>query len=105
MSRVNFKPGDKVSAYWKGYYEVIDIKRRYMNSNNSMDIGFIDKSGFVEISPLVYLKQIYKSNGTPTKSSIIKTCDQAFLQYADTHIKNRITDLEKEIEQLKNIKL
>lgn len=105
MSRVNFKPGDKVSAYWKGYYEVIDIKRRYMNSNNSMDIGFIDKSGFVEISPLVYLKQIYDSNGKPIKSPIVKTCDQAFLKDADSHIKDRIINLEKKIEQLKNIKL
>jgi len=108
------KIGDIVTAYKKGYYEVIGIRRRWINkthNTNYMQRAYCitgeenynpDTCG-EEFGALIDLKQLHDSKGNKVKE-IPYTCDISFCKNAVDDINERIYEMNKEINQLKLIR-
>lgn len=79
------KTGDLITAYHKGYHEIVTIEERN------------------DCAPLVYFKTRFKSDGEPTNSKKIMMCDMGYCRHAEIGLANEIRRKEKEIEKLKAI--
>lgn len=110
---MDIKIGDLTTAYWKGFYEVVEITRRWKNKHKTSPYeqhayciqGKYDEANCgEEMNPLVHLVQKYSAEGKPMKSSKVMICDACFCKPADEFIKNEIQRLNEVIERLKKVK-
>lgn len=110
---MDIKIGDLTTAYWKGFYEVVDITRRWKNKHHADNWeqqaycirGTYDEANCgEEMNPLIHVIQRYSAEGKPIKSKKIRMCDSAFCKPADAFIKDEIQRLSEVIERLKKVK-
>ena len=104
--------GEIVKAYWKGYFEVVAIRRRWENIAGSndyqkfataiMDTYDTSKCG-KELNSLIVLKKRYKADGTPVNHKKTQTCDSSFCKPAKEFIEQEIKDLESSVKRLKEL--
>ena len=107
------KIGDLVTAYWKGYYEIINIKRRWERKQGETPYQkqayclteYDPETCGIEMNPLYNLIQRYSAEGKPVKTSKIQTCDSGFCKLAKDFIPLEVNRLEVIINDLNNIKL
>lgn len=100
-----FKLGDFITAYLGGYHKLVAIERRFFTEHDvkCYSSGH-DKQVGEEYSPVVYYIQIARAAGTQINGKTIHTCDMVYCNKATVVIDNRIEELQKEIEQLKQLK-
>lgn len=79
-----FKAGDLITAYQKGYHEFVEYKDRGEKN-----------------APLVYYKRRFNFNGKPINSKQILVCDALYCRRAKIHIDKSIEEFQKSIELLK----
>lgn len=85
------KPGDLITAYHKGIWEVVSVERRYYTE--TLLLGTKDKNLGDEYSPLIHYKSVLDSKFRPAKNQKPQSCD---IQYC-TKIDDRYC-----MEQIKN---
>jgi hypothetical protein len=95
------KEGDLITTYYKGFFRLKRIERRfytqeYLNQYYPTDKN---KKAGEEYSPLYYFTQEYDSNGNIKKSKE-KSCDASFCELADSYIIDELQKLEQRKEQL-----
>ena len=79
------KVGDLITAYHKGYHEIVTFEERD------------------DCAPLVHFKTRFKSDGKPANSKRIMCCDMGYCRHAEIGLTNEIRRKEEEIEKLKTI--
>jgi len=109
----NIQVGDLVTSYWKGYFEVTAVKRRWAQIKASATQGqkyayatFVYDAATCgeELNPIIHLSQRYRSDGTPVKvSKTTRSCDSAFCKPAKEEIRRYIAELEQVIKNLNQI--
>lgn len=106
------KIGDLITTYWKGFYEVTRIERRWENKKgetyyeryaNCLSVYDPETCGD-EINPLYHFIQKYSSEGKPVKLKTIKSCDTQFCKLAKDFIPIETKRLQNIIDNLNNIK-
>lgn len=106
------KVGDLVTSYWKGFYEIVKIERRWENKDKTTPHGrssycfteYDPETCGKEMRPLLFLTQRYTAEGTLIRGKAIRTCDSSYCHLAENYIPNEIKRLETIIENLKKIK-
>jgi len=81
----DFKPGDLITAYHKGYHEFVGYSTKYKDAS------------------IAQYKLRYDANGKPKNGKAILECSIAFCQHAKIRIETSIKKYEIAIEQLKKI--
>lgn len=108
---LNFKVGDLVTGYPKGYFRITRIERRWENKtlNSAFERQVYclteynpDTCG-EEMNPVYHAKKVYNLDGKLSKDKKEYSFDAGYAKLASEHIKSRISDLYKEIIRLKHI--
>lgn len=96
------KEGDLITTYFKGYYRLDRIEKRFVTEDL---LRFDTHKGRLgeEYNPLFYFTQEFDSNGAPKKSKQ-KWCDSGFCRLASESINEEIKELDKKKKQLLKIK-
>jgi len=105
------KVGDLVTSYWKGFYEIVKIERRWKNNGRTTEHGrrsycFTEYDPVTcgeEMSPLLHIIQKYNEEGIPIKGKAVRFCDSYYCQLAEMFIPKKIEKLQTIIENLKQI--
>ncbi len=94
------KEGDIIKTYYKGYFRLDKIERRFKDENweslglrKDLEIGD-------EMSPLFHFTQIYDENLNKRTSK--KSCDAGFCHLARVEIIKEIGELEAKVEKLRD---
>lgn len=96
------KEGDLITTYYKGYFRLDRIERRYVTEDLMHFYIYKNRLG-EEYSSLFHFTQEFDSNGT-TKKSKQKSCDSQFCRLALESIDEEIGLLDRKREQLLKIK-
>ncbi len=86
------KEGDLITTYYKGYFRLKRIERRFTTQqdiNSRLNSG---RSLGEEYSPLFHFEQEFDSNGDVKKSKE-KACDAQFCQLASEAIKTELEEM------------
>jgi len=102
IDELNFKIGDIITAYWKGFWRVVKIEPRWYDECDIVGYGSKRQIG-EEYSPLVVAVQIFDANGVARKSKK-RTCDSTYCNLASISIDRQIADLELKKEMLEKFK-
>ena len=102
-SHNGMSPGDIITTYFKGYYRLESIQRRYLTQDDLKYQAYKDKKAGDEYSPLFHFVQVADGTGKPKKSKALKTCDAAFCEPALLVIISQINSLEQQIERLREL--
>ena len=103
------KVGDLITTYFKGFYELVRIERRweyrlgttlYQKQANCKSIYDPETCG-EEMSPLFYFKQKYSAEGKPVNIKTIKCCSASFCKPAQQFIKEEIVRLQTIMDNIK----
>ena len=109
---IPFYPGQKVTTYYAGYFEVTRIERRWKNKTKEKEWeqsaynirGEHTEECGEEMNPIIYFKQLYDAKGNPKKSKE-KGCDMAFCKPAIDSLNAEIQSLQELVNKLSNLKL
>lgn len=96
------KIGDLITTYFKGYYRLTKIEKRYITQELKNSNVYKDSNIGDEYSPLYHFVQIYDSNGNPKKSKE-KQCDALFCNKAENYIKDAIKSNLDKNKKLQNV--
>ncbi len=108
---IPFCPGQKITTYYAGYFEVTRIVRRWLNNTKDTDYSryayciegeFTDECG-EEMNPIIYFKQIFDAKGNPKKSKE-KGCDMDYCKPAEESIQKEIDTYTELLNKLTNLK-
>ena len=108
---ISFYPGQKITTYYAGYFEVTRIVRRWLNKTMDTDFSqyaycicgeFTDECG-KEMNPIIYFKQIFDGKGNPKKSKE-KGCDMQYCNPAEESIQKEINKYTEILNKLTNLK-
>jgi hypothetical protein len=103
------KIGDLVTSYWKGFYEIVKIERRWRNKTKEGEYyqqayciqGEHTEDCGEEMNSLIHVVQLYKEDGAAIKrSKTIRVCDSAFCKPAKEVISSFIEYHKKSIDNL-----
>ena len=105
------KEGDLVTTYWAGFYEIINIRRRWewkygqstYEKHAYCKEVYDENTCGIEMNPLFELKQIYSKEGKKVNSKQIKSCDSQFCELASIFIPKEIERLNIKIKNLNEI--
>ena len=95
------KVGDLITTYYKGFFRLKKIERRFYTEAD-LRFTYKDKVLGEEYSPLFHFIQEFDSNGKVKKGKL-KACDSQFCQLAWESIEQEIVLSEMKIEALKNM--
>ena len=92
------KEGDLISTYYKGFYRLEKIERRFHDKDS---LRFTSSEHYIgeEYSPLFHFIQEYDSNGKRVKGKL-KHCDGGFCKLAVDFITAEIEEMNQKIKQL-----
>ena len=94
-----FKVGDLITAFNNGVHEIVNIERRFYETENDIPSSLKGvKSIGDEYSALIYYKKILNANGIKAKS-IEQSCDVGFCNHFSDFIKEK----EEELNRFKSI--
>ena len=89
---LNFKVGDIITCYFKGFWKVVKIEPRWYDERDVTGYATLRERG-EEYSPLVVVTQVADGNGKPKKSKEV-SCDSAYCCLATISIDRQILELE-----------
>lgn len=106
------KVGDLVTSYWKGFYEIVKIERRWEYKLGETECyrrshcltEYDPETCGKEMRPTFFLTQRYTAEGKPVKGKVTRACDSSWCHLVENFIPNEIKRLEAIIENLKKIK-
>jgi len=103
----NIKVGDLVTAYWKGYFRVVTVRKVYKpiiaNNRHQFFVPEGDPNAGEYYASLVDIVQEYDSHGNPRKSKNTQTCDSSFCKLAIDVLPVVCKDLNNRRNALLNI--
>ena len=100
-----FKIGDIITTYHKGYWRLVEIQQRYYNPEKK-EYSTKRKKGFVEYSPIFIYDQILTASFEKPKNKIPirKECDARWCHKLTPElIEAMIKDIQKKAEILKSL--
>lgn len=93
------KAGDIIKTYYKGYFILDRIERRYVTEEMKKYSSYKDKEVGEEYSPLFHFTQIFDENFN--KRTTKKCCDARFCSLASESIKEELKELREKQKKLK----
>lgn len=88
------KEGDLITTYYKGFYRLKRIERRYYTQGDiDRHITFKDKKVGEEYSPLYYFTQEYTDEGKLVSTNKEKCCDVQFCKPVSDYISKEIENM------------
>lgn len=95
----DLKPGDIVTSYFKGVYEVIKAVPRYKSKRGYHYYEHEENENSVErVGDIVTLRQIYTGELKPYKGKVTRQCDSGYCSKVSGIALEQIKDLERKIE-------
>lgn len=98
------KEGDLITTYFKGFYRLKRIERRYL-TQYEVDTYSTHKGKKAgdQYSPLFYFIQEYTDDGKPVKTAKEKACDAVFCKLVSDYIKEEVEKFNIRITALEAI--
>ena len=98
------KEGDLITTYYKGFYRLKRIEKRYLTQYD-VDTYTVYKGRKVgeEYGALLYFIQEYTQEGNPVKTAKEKCCDIQFCKLASDYISEEIKNMREKEVIFKNI--
>ena len=95
----DLKPGDIVTSYYKGVYEVINVQPIYKSKRGWVyEEHEVNENSLERFGDLVTVKQIYTGELKPYKGKVNRQCDSCFCSKISDIALEQIKDLERKIE-------
>ncbi len=92
-----FAIGDIITAYHKGFWQIIKIERRFIKKGDPGYMYRIVGPIGTEYNPLITYRLIAKNDGTLVPlSTKTASCDAMFCKLAKESITERISEIEQE---------
>lgn len=94
----DFKIGDIIIAYHKGYHRVTQIEQRFITAEDNRygNRGAVGQ----EYSAIIHYVQVARADGEKVKTKKVKQCDAAWCHLASDTIKKLITNLTQLAQEL-----
>lgn len=98
----DIKVGDLVTAYWKGYFRLVGIRKVYKPIIAENRHQFFVHEGDPNAGEY-YASLFDDSRGNPRKSNVTHTCDSKFCKLATDEIAVDLKELQDTQDKLSNI--
>ncbi len=96
--------GDLITTYWKGFYQVTKIQKRWRNPHNNIHSSYeLTDECNQEMNPLIYFIMKYSDEGKPVKRNKEQCCDASFCKLSSEEIPKRIIKLKETISNLEKL--